>query len=246
MPTRHDGAGGDGDVGAEGRRALGLRRSGERRRAHGVMSRVWRWRAKARSLGARQGPAQISREGEWVGAGERPRARRRRGRRRSHDLQLASELRSRRASRCKRAKAAATGADCGREERWFGRTAEADAELAVGEWVGAGERPRARRRRGRRRGRDSSTRSWARDAEASRCASARTAGTEADGGREGRSLRRTAKRRRRARRCRVVGVDARPHARQRQGQRRSRDLVDSHVRLGAEEGHEAQGRGQRP
>ena len=165
MPTRHDGAGGDGDVGAEGRRALGMRRSGERRRAHGVMSRVWRWRAKARSLGARQGPAQISREGEWVGAGERPRARRREVGGGATILQLASELRSRRASRCKRAKAAATGADCGREERWFGRTAEADAELAVGEWVGAGERPRARRRRGRRRGRDSSTRSWARDAE---------------------------------------------------------------------------------
>jgi hypothetical protein len=80
-------------------------------------------------------------------------------------LQLASGLRSRSASQGKRAKAAATGAVCGREERWFGRTAEADAELAVGEWVGAGERPRARRRRGRRRGRDSSTRSWARDAE---------------------------------------------------------------------------------
>ena len=56
---------------------------------------------------------------------------------------------------------------------------------------------------------------------ASRCARAWTAGTEADGGREGRSLRRTAKSRRRARRCRVVGVDARPHARQRRGRRRS-------------------------
>ena len=43
---------------------------------------------------------------------------------------------------------------------------------------------------------------------ASRCARAWTAGTEADGGREGRSLRRTAKSRRRARRCRVVGGDA--------------------------------------
>ena len=80
-------------------------------------------------------------------------------------LQLASGLGSRRASRCERAQAAATGAACGREERSLGRTAEADAGLAVGEWVGAGERPRARRRRGRRRGRGSSTRSWARGAE---------------------------------------------------------------------------------
>ena len=67
---------------------------------------------------------------------------------------------------------------------------------------------------------------------ASRCARAWTAGTEADGGREGRSLRRTAKSRRRARRCRVVGVDARQSARRRKGRRQSRDFVDSHLGSG--------------
>ena len=67
---------------------------------------------------------------------------------------------------------------------------------------------------------------------ASRCARAWTAGTEADGGREGRSLRRTAKSRRRARRCRVVGVDARQRARRRKGRRQSRDFVDSHLGSG--------------
>ena len=67
---------------------------------------------------------------------------------------------------------------------------------------------------------------------ASRCARAWTAGTEADCGREGRSLRRTAKSRRRARRCRVVGVDARQRVRRRQGRRRSRDFVDSHLGSG--------------
>ena len=83
-PTRHDGAGGNGDVGAEGRRAFGMRRSVERR-ARGVMSRVWRWRARGALVrrAARAG-ADLA-KGEWVGAGERPRARRRRGRRRSHD-----------------------------------------------------------------------------------------------------------------------------------------------------------------
>ena len=161
-------------------------------------------------------------------------------------LQLASGLRSRSASQGKRAKAAATGAVCGREERWFGRTAEADAELAVGEWVGAGERPRARRRRGRRRGRDSSTRSWARDAEGAavrECEDSRhgggwrvrgalaqaygeepTQGSQMPSGRRGREA-------------------ARPTAKCR---RRSRDFVDSHLRLGDEEGQGAQGRGQRP
>ena len=148
-------------------------------------------------------------------------------------LQLASGLRSRSASQGKRAKAAATGAVCGREERWFGRTAEADAELAVGEWVGAGERPRARRRRGRRRGRDSSTRSWARDAEGvavregvdsrhggglrARGALAQaygekpTPGSQMPSGRRGRKQR----------------------VRRRQGRRRrSRDFVDSHLGSG--------------
>ena len=142
-----------------------MRRSGERCRARGVMSRVWRWRARGALVrrAARAG-ADLA-KGEWVGAGERPRARRRRGRRRSHDPPTRLWARVAEGVTGQEAKAAATGAACGREERWFGRTAEADAELAVGEWVGAGERPCARRRRGRRRGRDSSTRSWARDAE---------------------------------------------------------------------------------
>ena len=159
-------------------------------------------------------------------------------------LQLASGLRSRSASQGKRAKAAATGAVCGREERWFGRTAEADAELAVGEWVGAGERPRARRRRGRRRGRDSSTRSWARDAEGvavregvdsrhggglrARGALAQaygekpTPGSQMPSGRRGREA-------------------ARPTATRSAAEPRFRRLAFG---LGAEEGHGARGRGQ--
>ena len=196
------------------------------------MSRVWRWRARGALVrrAARAG-ADLA-KGEWVGAGERPRARRRRGRRRSHDPPTRLWARVAEGVTGQEAKAAATGAACGREERWFGRTAEADAELAVGEWVGAGE---GRAHDGGEVGGGAATRRLALGLgtrKASRCASARTAGTEADGGCEGRSLRRTAKSRRRARRCRVVGVDARQSARRRKGRRQSRDFVDSHLGSG--------------
>ena len=46
----------------------------------------------------------------------------------------------------RRVRTAATETVCGRGERKTGRAAEADAGLAEGKWVGAGEGPRARRR----------------------------------------------------------------------------------------------------
>ena len=62
--TRHDGAGGNGDVGAEGRSALGLRREDSSTEhaqcGHGSGGGA----REARSLGARQGPAPSSQQDE--------------------------------------------------------------------------------------------------------------------------------------------------------------------------------------
>ena len=193
-----------------------MRRSVKRRRARGVMSRVWRWRARGALVrrAARAGADLARRRVGWNGReAARTTATRSAAEPRSYNSPLGLGREGRHSA--KRAKATATGAACGREERSLGRTAEADAEFAVGEWAGAGERPCARRRRGRRRGRDSSTRSWARDAEGAAVRECEDSRHRADGGCEGRSLRCTAKSRRRARRCRVAGVDARPRARQR-------------------------------
>ena len=79
-----------------------------------------------------------------------------------------------------------------------------------------------------------------------RCARARTAGTEAACGREGRSLRRTAKADAGLADGEWAGVGAGPRTRRRQGWRRSRDFADSHLALGAEGGHGSRGRGQPP
>jgi hypothetical protein len=211
------------------------------------MSRVWRWRARGALVrrAARAGADLARRRVGWNGReAARTTATRSAAEPRSYNSPLGLGREGRHSA--KRAKATATGAACGREERSLGRTAEADAEFAVGEWAGAGERPCARRRRGRRRGRDSSTRSWARDAEGAavrECEDSRhgggwrvrgaraqaygeepTQGSQMPSGRRGREA-------------------ARPTAKCR---RRSRDFVDSHLRLGDEEGQGAQGRGQRP
>ena len=62
--TRHDGAGGNGDVGAEGRGALGLRR-GDGSTEHARCGHGGGGGAReARSLGARQEPAPSSRKSE--------------------------------------------------------------------------------------------------------------------------------------------------------------------------------------
>ena len=208
------------------------------------MSRVWRWRARGALVrrAARAGADLARRRVGWSG---REAARTTATRSTTEPRSSNSPLGSGRGVRHRtRAKAAATGAVCGREERWFGRTAEADAELAVGEWVGAGERPRARRRRGRRRGRDSSTRSWARDAEGvavRECEDSRhgggwrvrgalaqaygekpTPGSQMPGGRRGREA-------------------ERPTAKRSAAEPRFRRLAFG---LGAEEGHGARGRGQ--
>ena len=63
-PTRHDGEGGNGGIGAEGRRALGRRLGDGQRSAHRVMSQWGRGAREARPFGARYKPAPSSQQGE--------------------------------------------------------------------------------------------------------------------------------------------------------------------------------------